>query len=98
MNMGIRGNDSRTYEGNVKWIMREERGVTCIFISFSSLGIGEAGPAKDTTAFGLSFLFFSMSCICTIRGRHRPPPQRNTRKAVVVFLLALHMHRGVVLV
>lgn len=59
------------------------------FHFLSSLGIGEAGPAKDTTAFGLSFfLFFSMSCICTIRGRHRPPPQRNLREAVVVFLLS----------
>lgn len=71
------------------------------FHFLSSLGIGEAGPAKDTTAFGLSFffLFFSMSCICTIRGRHRPAPaEKLERSRCGLSPLALHMHRGVVLV
>lgn len=67
---------------------REDGALLAVF-SFPSpiLCIGEAGPAKDTTVFGVSFffsLFFFRSCICTTRGRHRPP-QGKLREAVVVF-------------
>lgn len=69
------------------------------FHFLSSLGIGEAGPAKDTTAFGLSFFcFFPCLAFAPSEEGIVRPPQRNLREAVVVFLLALHMHRGVVLV
>lgn len=94
----IRGNDSRAYEGNVKWIMREDRALLAFFFFFSH-SLHRRGWARQRYHFVWCFFPFpfSISCICTIRGRHRPL-QRKLRKTDVVFFSHCILHRGVVLV